>query len=50
MKVNACLYNIDGSLEGCITDSVIESFLFEFEEMSKFPNKNDKIIAVLLFL
>lgn len=50
MKVNACLYNADKSLAGCITDSVIENFIFEFDEINKFQNKNDKIIAVLLFL
>ena len=35
MSINACLYDADGVLAGCITDSAIELFQSEFAELKK---------------
>ena len=35
MSINACIYDSNHVLVGCITDSVIEQFKAEFEDLSK---------------
>lgn len=52
MKINACLYNSDKTLAGCITDSVISRFLSEFNEICKKFQESDyyRFISILLIL
>jgi hypothetical protein len=49
MSINACIYDSDHILSGCITDSVIEHFKMEFEDLTKkyFGTALDPLLAVM---